>query len=65
MSRKDFFFRIKICRKESAESDLWLKLVQVGEDRSALKERERLWTQADEFKRIFASIAGKDDTGGQ
>ena len=65
VSRKDFFFRIKVCRKESAESGLWLKLVQVGEDSAVTKERERLWMQADEFKRIFATIAGKDDTGGQ
>jgi four helix bundle protein len=62
LSRKDFFFRIKICRKESAESGLWLKLLQLGGDQSALKERERLWSEADEFKRVFASIAGKDDT---
>ncbi|MGB7054066.1 MAG: four helix bundle protein, partial [bacterium] len=29
LSRKDFFMRIKICRKESKESRYWLKLIQV------------------------------------
>jgi four helix bundle protein len=31
ISKKDFAFRIKICRKESKESRLWLKLLLISE----------------------------------
>src|ERR1700743_208388 len=34
-SRNDFSHRIKICRKESKESRLWLKLVDVKEQMEA------------------------------
>ncbi|RXK56569.1 four helix bundle protein [Oleiharenicola lentus] len=29
LSRKDFFYRIKICRKEARESGLWLRLLEL------------------------------------
>jgi four helix bundle protein len=63
LSRKDFFYRIKVCRKEARESGLWLKLLAVTPDSSLAQERESLVTEAEELKRIFSSIAGKDDTG--
>jgi four helix bundle protein len=63
LSRKDFFYRVKVCRKESREAGLWLRLVDVGRDESGGKERTGLVQEADELKRIFSSIAGKDDTG--
>ena len=64
LSRKDFFYRIKICRKESRESGLWLRLLDLGADGALATGRDRLIDEADELKRIFAAIAGKDDTGG-
>lgn len=63
VSRKDFFFRSKLCRKESRESGLWLRLVNINGDMTLAKEREALAGEADELKLIFAAIAGKDDTG--
>ena len=63
VSRKDFFFRIKVCRKESRESGLWLKLLEISNDAALVAERDRLTTEADELKRIFPAIAGKDDKG--
>jgi four helix bundle protein len=62
VSRKDFFFRIKVCRKEARESGLWLRLVDVGDDAASAEECERLVTEANELKLIFAAIAEKDDT---
>jgi four helix bundle protein len=62
LSRKDFFYRIKVCRKESRESGLWLRLVDLGNDSNLASDRTRLVAEADELKLIFASIAGKDDT---
>jgi hypothetical protein len=64
VSRKDFFFRIKICRKESRESGLWLRLMDVGGDAALSVERDKLVAEANELKLIFAAIAGKDDTDG-
>ncbi len=61
LSRKDFFYRIKVCRKESGESGLWLRLLDVGSDAELETERQWLVNEADELKRIFSSIAGKDD----
>jgi four helix bundle protein len=51
ISRKDFFHRIKICRKESKESRLWLKLCVVKED--MLIEQGVLIQEALELTRIF------------
>lgn len=62
LSRKDFFYRIKICRKESRESSLWLRLLELPRKTDVVELRDGLVGEADELKRIFAKIAGKDDT---
>lgn len=62
LSRKDFFYRIKICRKEARESNLWLRLLQLVGTDPLHAERTALANEADELKRIFSSIAAKDDT---
>jgi four helix bundle protein len=64
LSRKDFFYRIKVCRKEARESGLWLRLVDIAGDAMLALERDRLAAETDELKRIFSAIAGKDDTIG-
>jgi len=53
LSRKDFFYRIKICRKESRESGLWLSLIDVGAVAELAAERNWLVGEADQLKRIF------------
>lgn len=65
LNRKDFFFHIKLCRKEARESCLWLRLLELGETSNYATERSRLCIEADELKRIFSAIAGKDDTEGE
>ena len=57
LSKKDFFFRIKICRKESKESRYWLQLltIRVIEE----KERKELIKEVTEFMKIFGSIIEK------
>ncbi len=64
LSRKDCFYRIKICRKESRESGLWLRLLEVGADLELSGERDALLREANELKLILSAIAGKEDTGG-
>jgi len=63
LSRKDFFYRIKVCRKEARESGLWLRLVDVGSEGMPLESmRSSLISEAEELKKIFSSIAQQDDT---
>jgi four helix bundle protein len=62
LSRKDFFYRIKVCRKEARESGLWLRLLEVGIESSTVTSRDRLAKESEELKRIFSAIAAKDDT---
>lgn len=55
LSKKDFLYRIKICRKEAKESKYWLKLLKAmnKNDQNNIIE---LQNEADELKRIFSSI---------
>ena len=55
-SKKEFIFRLKICKKESKESIYWLRLIQgsnVGLEMQ--KENELLIVEAQEFIKIFSS----------
>lgn len=57
LSRKDFFMRIKICRKEAKESVYWFKL---SEPKSGyMEERDALVQEATELMKIFGSIVEK------
>jgi four helix bundle protein len=62
LSRKDFFYRIKVCRKEAREAGLWLRLLELPRKIEVTELRDKLVAEAEELKRIFAKIAGKDDT---
>ena len=59
LSKKDFNHRIKICRKESKESKLWVRLCDVGDNKSMQKEQVDLTTEAYELTKIFGSIVEK------
>ena len=60
LSKKDFFLRIKICRKEAKESKFWLKLVDTSNSEELEKEREELIQEATELTKIFGSIVEKE-----
>ncbi|HOX29945.1 MAG TPA: four helix bundle protein [Candidatus Paceibacterota bacterium] len=51
LSKKDFFMRIKICRKEAKESRYWLELIE-----SDNPEKEVLLSEAKELTNIFGAI---------
>jgi len=59
LSRKDFFFRIKVCRKEARETVLWLGLLETQRAADLDEECSRLQREAEELVRIFSSIARK------
>ncbi len=58
-SKKDFIFRIKICRKEAKESRYWLKIVFFDNNDELEKEREQLVREATELMNIFGAIIHK------
>lgn len=53
LSKKDFYLRIKISRKEAKETRYWLKLIDVGEMES---QRQELVGECEQLMRIFGSI---------
>jgi len=59
LSKKDFLHRIKICRKESKESALWLRLVYTGNNQTLDQERAVLRQEAVELTKIFGAIIEK------
>ena len=59
LSKKDFAHRIRICRKETKESCLWLRLFDIGDNLQLEKEKGSLLREAVELRKIFTSILNK------
>ena len=59
LSKKDFLMRVKICRKESKESRLFLRLIDAGLSKNNVAACERLAAEAHELTLIFSSIISK------
>lgn len=59
-SKKDFFNKIYICKKESKETQYWLELLGKTLDEENLKQEcRKLWTESKEFILIFGKIVSK------
>src|SRR5438874_4304765 len=61
LGKKDFLMRVKICRKESKESRLFLRLVDTGLSKNSLAAGETLASEARELTLIFSSIISKSE----
>ncbi len=59
ISKKDFLYRIKICRKEAKESRFFLRLLDVDSNLDMDKERDNLVQEAMELTKIFGAILNK------
>ena len=59
LSKKDFIYRIKVCRKEVKESILFLRLLDTNEISSREDEKEYLIREGTELMRIFGAIITK------
>lgn len=61
-SKKDFFHRIKICRKEAKESNYWLELIVLEESEPVdiKNEKIKLAAEAIELTKIFGAIINKN-----
>jgi four helix bundle protein len=55
LGKKDFFMRIKICRKEAKESVYWLRLMNFSDE----SMKQKLLKEAEELMFIFGSILRK------
>lgn len=60
LSSKDFFMRIKICRKESKESIRWMQLIETSNENES-SEKNWLLGEARELLLIFNAIIKKAD----
>ncbi len=59
LSKKDYYFRVKVCRKEAKESKLWLSICDTGNNIELGEFRKTLIKEATELTRIFGSIVEK------
>ena len=55
VSKKDFRYRIGICKKEARESKFWFRMIAAAEPNSKRQSRD-LWLEAKELHLIFAAI---------
>ncbi|WP_425396223.1 four helix bundle protein [Aeoliella sp.] len=54
-SKKEFRYRISLCKKESRESKHWLRLL-VAACPNHREEARQLWSEANELTKVFAAI---------
>ncbi|MBW2612121.1 MAG: four helix bundle protein [Deltaproteobacteria bacterium] len=59
LSKKDFSYRIKLCRKEAKESRYWIKLIDTGNLDTLEKFKHNLTQETTELMKIFGSIITK------
>ena len=61
ISKKDFLYRIRICRKEAKESKYWLRLFDIENNESLSKECDSLIKESTELMNIFGAILKKSE----
>ncbi|MEK7579243.1 MAG: four helix bundle protein [Patescibacteria group bacterium] len=60
LSKKDFFFRMRVCRKEAKESAYWLELVGKNtKETNSINDARKLYDEAMEILKIFSAIIAK------
>ena len=59
LSKKDFVYRVKICRKEAKESTYWLRLINETNDLTNKQTVEELIQESIELRKIFSAILEK------
>lgn len=60
ISRKDYYHRVKICRKEAKESRLWIRICEPRKQTDQEKEQKELIDESVELTKIFGSILEKN-----
>lgn len=57
LSKKDYFMRVKICRKEAKETIYWLNLLVLQD--TEIVEQKQCIEEATQLMKIFGKILGK------
>ena len=57
-SRKDFEYKLGICKKEANETKYWLRMISKAEP-ALTKEAKTLWKESNELQLIFITIIKK------
>ena len=62
LSKKDFIFRLRICRKEDKESAYWTRVIlETNENIPNENEGKALYKESVELKKIFSAIISKSE----
>ena len=62
VSKKDFAYRIRLCRKEAKESSFWLSAYECGNELE--DKRKALFQEATELSKIFGSMVNRPEENG-
>ena len=62
LSKKDFQHRIRICRKETKENCLWLRLSQPENNQDLENKKQELLKEGSELRNIFTAILNKSNS---
>ncbi|OGF30147.1 four helix bundle protein [Candidatus Falkowbacteria bacterium RIFCSPLOWO2_12_FULL_45_13] len=56
LGKKDFVYRVRICRKETKESCLWLRLCGTGDAEKLKMEKQELFNEAIELRKFLTPL---------
>lgn len=59
VSKKDFYYRLALCKKGAKESAYWLSLISVKNQYELKEKRKFLINETNEFVKIFAPILNR------
>jgi len=56
LSKKDFYHRVRICRKEAKETEYWLLLLEINSNLTLHNKMNKLVQEVNELMKIFGAI---------
>ena len=61
LSKKDFYHRVRICRKEAKETNFWLMLLDISTNLQLQSKLNNLIQEVNELMKIFGAIVSKSN----
>ena len=61
LSKKDFYHRVRICRKEAKETNFWLLLLVLSSNLALQNKINYLLQEVNELMKIFGAIVSKSN----
>ena len=59
LSKKDFYHRVRICRKEAKETNFWLMLLDISSNLQLQSKLNNLIQEVNELMKIFGAIVSR------